>query len=151
MKAILKALRENNKDIKEDYWSCSAGYEDAFGDCEKLLWEAVGDYQGDYFALLKGPDGRYGFVVIGYGSCSGCDGLEAVRGYGEEGIEAREAKLKEVAEYLNGIRDGVHWEPTKERMKEYLQKECDREMKETYISNEDQKKTLWPKLVGLVS
>ena len=33
------------------------------------------DYQGDYFVLLR--DGNdWGWLVIGYGSCSGCDELE---------------------------------------------------------------------------
>ena len=35
----------------------------------------LGYYQGDYVYLLKNGD-RYAFVVIGYGSCSGCDALE---------------------------------------------------------------------------
>jgi hypothetical protein len=41
-----------------------------------LIWEDFGSYQGDYVALLDGSKG-FGFVVIGYGSCSGCDALEA--------------------------------------------------------------------------
>lgn len=155
MKTILQHLDEKNKDRNdpkhEHYWSIEASYEDAFHDCETLIWEAVGDYQGDYFVLVKGPDGRYGFTVIGYGSCSGCDGLQATTGYGEEPGEPRNAKVKEVAEYLQRDRDAVHWEDTKEAMKRYLETECDREMKETYISNEEQKRTLWPRLVAAVS
>jgi len=36
----------------------------------------VGDWQGDYVYLLKNGD-KYGFTVIGYGSCTGCDSLQA--------------------------------------------------------------------------
>ena len=42
---------------------------------EILAWETFGDYQGDYAVIVK-KDGMLGFVVIGYGSCSGCDALE---------------------------------------------------------------------------
>lgn len=38
--------------------------------------EVIGSYQGDFVFGLRDGD-RYGFVVIGYGSCSGCDALEA--------------------------------------------------------------------------
>jgi hypothetical protein len=35
----------------------------------------LGYYQGDYVYLLKNDD-LYSLVVVGYGSCSGCDALE---------------------------------------------------------------------------
>lgn len=43
---------------------------------ENLYLKYVGDYQGDVVLLLKNGD-DYGFFTIGYGSCSGCDALEA--------------------------------------------------------------------------
>lgn len=43
---------------------------------EILAWETFGDYQGDYAIIVKRND-MLGFLVIGYGSCSGCDALEA--------------------------------------------------------------------------
>ena len=45
---------------------------------EILGWESFGSYQGDYAAVVK-KDGKVGFTVIGYGSCSGCDALEAIQ------------------------------------------------------------------------
>ena len=36
----------------------------------------IGSWQGDYVYLLKNSD-LFSLVVIGYGSCSGCDALEA--------------------------------------------------------------------------
>jgi len=45
-----------------------------------IAWETFGDYQGDYAAVLK-KDMSYGFVVIGYGSCTGCDSLQALQEY----------------------------------------------------------------------
>lgn len=41
-----------------------------------LLSKEYGDYRGDYYILME-KDGRYGFLVVGYGSCSGCDSLLA--------------------------------------------------------------------------
>lgn len=43
---------------------------------EILAWETFGSYQGDYAIVLKRND-MLGFLVIGYGSCSGCDALES--------------------------------------------------------------------------
>ncbi len=33
-------------------------------------------YQGDSWALLRGQDGRLGYLQFGWGSCSGCDALQ---------------------------------------------------------------------------
>lgn len=41
-------------------------------------FESFGDYQGDYAAIVE-KDGQVGFVIIGYGSCSGCDALQAIQ------------------------------------------------------------------------
>lgn len=46
-----------------------------------ILHESVfGDWQGDYAITLE-RNGVYGFIVIGYGSCSGCDAYEAAIPY----------------------------------------------------------------------
>jgi hypothetical protein len=47
---------------------------------ETLVCADIGDYQGDIYLLLRTSNG-YGFVVIGYGSCSGCDALQACKSY----------------------------------------------------------------------
>lgn len=36
----------------------------------------IGDYQGDAIYLIK-KDDKFGFVVVGYGSCSYCDALQS--------------------------------------------------------------------------
>ena len=53
------------------------GYREALEakEIEILAWETFGDYQGDYAVVVKRND-MFGFLVIGYGSCSGCDALE---------------------------------------------------------------------------
>ncbi len=42
---------------------------------EILAWETFGDWSGDYAVVVKRNE-LLGFLVIGYGSCSGCDALE---------------------------------------------------------------------------
>ena len=60
---------------------------------EVVGWETFGDYQGDYFVLLRDGD-RWGFVSIGYGSCSGCDALEAACEDGPSVVEALSEELR---------------------------------------------------------
>lgn len=40
------------------------------------------DYQGDSRVLLK-KDNKYGILIFGWGSCSGCDSLQACDSYEE--------------------------------------------------------------------
>lgn len=46
---------------------------------EVLLEGHFGDYQGDSAYLLRQGD-EYGILIFGWGSCSGCDALEACYG-----------------------------------------------------------------------
>jgi hypothetical protein len=39
------------------------------------------DYQGDSRVLYKGYDDKFGVLVFGFGSCSGCDALQACDSY----------------------------------------------------------------------
>jgi hypothetical protein len=43
---------------------------------EVLVREDSNDYQGDTYALLK-KGRKYGLIIFGWGSCSGCDALQA--------------------------------------------------------------------------
>lgn len=79
------------RDIEEIYSYEKGGYVSPYPDYITLiestgttvvLSEEVGSYQGDYYLLLteaSTPENpaRIGFLVFGYGSCSGCDALEA--------------------------------------------------------------------------
>ena len=71
-------------ELQTDKTEWSLGYA---GNLEKrgyefLIWETFGSYQGDYLAIAR-KDGKLGVVVIGYGSCPGCDAIEAC-GYDTE-------------------------------------------------------------------
>lgn len=48
-----------------------------------VLCQSFGSYDGDYYVLFKEGD-RYGYLTFGYGSCSGCDALEACRSQEDE-------------------------------------------------------------------
>lgn len=40
-----------------------------------LLFQSDDNYEGDSRLLLHAADGRYGFMIFGWGSCIGCDAL----------------------------------------------------------------------------
>lgn len=71
-----------------------------------------GDYHGDYVALLD--DGlRLGLAVVGYGSCSGCDALQACE------------SPEEVAGLSEGVRSDVRWFATPAEFAAYVEDRTD--------------------------
>lgn len=49
--------------------------------CDEVIietWE--NDYQGSTYCLLR-KENKYGYLEFGWGSCSGCDALEACSNY----------------------------------------------------------------------
>lgn len=72
----------------------------------------LGYYQGDYVALVsRGAyfEDAWGFLVIGYGSCSGCDSWEA-----EENDPAA------LAEIIAGLAKSIRWFDTIDEAKAYI-------------------------------
>jgi hypothetical protein len=69
----------------------------------------IGDWQGDYVYLLKNGN-KFGFTVVGYGSCSYCDALQSCDNQEEVDI------LKE------SIVKGIFW-GTAEEVEAYAIKE----------------------------
>lgn len=59
------------------------------------------DYQGDSRVLYE-KDGKYGYLLFGWGSCSGCDALQGCNSYGE---------LQDLANTLEGY---IMWMDPKE-------------------------------------
>lgn len=72
-----------------------------------LIAHTLGSYQGDMLFLLRNGD-QFGFLVVGYGSCSGCDSLEA--------CESQEA----VDSLAERIYDGIKWFDTLDEAKGYI-------------------------------
>lgn len=80
---------------------------------EILAWEEFGSYQGDYAAIVKSGS-NIGFVVIGYGSCSGCDELQACDwpwwNNGSEETKKRFEKAdQEIRSLFEGIERSIVW------------------------------------------
>lgn len=74
-----------------------------------------GSWQGDSVTLLK-KNGKFGFVVFGYGSCSGCDALEACDSLEElealrDSLEAqiKWGTAKGLAAHLDNLDPANHW------------------------------------------
>lgn len=65
-----------------------------------LTFETIGSWQGDHLVLLKDGD-AFGFLSIGYGSCSGCDFLQGL--YFTPNAQA------EVERYAARLREGIYW------------------------------------------
>ena len=72
---------------------------DAFG--KVLLQVDDDDYQGDTRVLLA-KDGKIGHLIFGWGSCSGCDALQAC------------FTVEEVQELCNELENEIRWFDTQE-------------------------------------
>lgn len=90
---------------------------DSFG-LETFAHRAIGSYQGDYFYIFHDPEtDLYGFVTVGYGSCSGCDALLAAEGDYEQLAELRQAifdtilwgTARQVVDYLEAKDEENDW------------------------------------------
>lgn len=82
-----------------------------FGDV--LVQVADSDYSGDTRILLK-KDDCYGFLVIGWGSCSGCDALQGCNTFAE------------VDELINEIEGDIKWFNTLAEAKAYIANDDER-------------------------
>lgn len=72
--------------------------------------EDEGSYQGDSILLVSDNDSdRYGVLVFGWGSCSGCDAYEAA--WGDEDA------LNELGDHLA---QQIVWKDSLEEIKEYV-------------------------------
>jgi hypothetical protein len=78
---------------------------DSFGTL--ILREDEEGYQGDTFCIIA-REGKFGFLVFGWGSCSGCDALQACRNYDD---------LQELADNLES---SIKWFDSLFLLKEYL-------------------------------
>ena len=57
------------------------------------------NYQGDSYLLFRREDGAYGFLEFGWGSCSGCDALQATQ------------SVKEIEELRDRLVASISWHP----------------------------------------
>ena len=84
-------------------------YEQLIGSFATILAQGSDhDYQGDSIVAVQHHNGLYGLVIFGWGSCSGCDALQACNSIGE---------LAELAEYIEGR---TMWFDTFEELVEHV-------------------------------
>lgn len=70
------------------------------------------DYQGDSYRLIADgdePGQKYGLLIFGWGSCSGCDALEAC------------CSVKDLQDLADTLQDSIKWFSNKESLRQYMQ------------------------------
>lgn len=83
-----------------------------------LLQKDEQNYQGDSFLIYE-KDDKYGYLTFGWGSCSGCDALQACNSIGE------------VQELMDRLYLSIEWFDSLDALKEYF-KETDWPLKYEY-------------------
>jgi hypothetical protein len=113
----------------EHGWFDTPGYSAVIKTFGNVVMEAsIGSYQGDTLVLLE-KDGRLGFLVFGWGSCSGCDAMEACGSY--EDLESLRSSLEgsikwgtaaELAAYFGSKDFDVEWYTHESGGQEFIEK-----------------------------
>lgn len=65
------------------------------------------DYSGDSRILYQ-KDGKYGYLIFGWGSCSGCDALQACDNYDD------------VDELIESLKNNIKWYSSLQELQEYF-------------------------------
>lgn len=93
----------------KDYYYRSEDYQDLIGlFCDEIVIEASdNDYQGDTYAILRRGT-EYGYLEFGWGSCSGCDALEACD------------SDEEMADLANQLAASVVWQKDRAALREWI-------------------------------
>ena len=83
-------------DGERDYYWGESSYQPMIEDFGRILVQVDDDdYQGDTRVVYE-KDGKHGLLIFGWGSCSGCDALQACNSREEtaELIESTEQSIK---------------------------------------------------------
>ena len=83
-------------------------------------FKGFGSYTGDYVVLLSRDDGRIGFLVIGYGSCSMCDAMESALPPYHWDDDEPSADWRGVVELSEDLRRQIHWEESREALGRWI-------------------------------
>ena len=86
---------------------------------EVILREDEDDYQGDTHVVIK-SDNKFGYLVFGWGSCSGCDRLQACSTY------------EDIQELMDSLHNDIKWFESLESLKEYINNDSIQELKYYY-------------------
>jgi hypothetical protein len=114
-KKIHKAGSYKNSEVWDYSWNGSyCSITDCFGNV--LLQETLGSYQGD-IVLLYEKDGKFGYLIFGYGSCSGCDSLEACSSF--EGIAELYERLEGSVQWWDSAKEALDYFEQKDWSTDY--------------------------------
>ncbi len=67
------------------------------------------DYQGDSRIIFE-KDNKFGFLIFGWGSCSGCDSLQACE------------SIQDVQDLMDSLNEQVSWFDSLDELKSYFAK-----------------------------
>ena len=97
MKLIESLEKECSERDDDDCFLTYSDYESLIESFEVEICITVHDnnYQGDSRYILKNDNGSYGFLIFGWGSCRGCDALQAC-GSKQEIYELRDQLWNEI-------------------------------------------------------
>lgn len=105
-------MRDIEFGVQNGSWFHAPSYQELVDSMEYREMLAVhdDDYQGDSYYLLQ-DEGRFGVLVFGWGSCSGCDALE--------GAES----VAEVIELRDGLVSSIDWFDSRDELVAWLSSE----------------------------
>ncbi len=133
MKAIEEVYAEL---VTGDYFYGPSDYNPllrSFGH-EILLQVDDEDYQGDSRLVFKDGN-RHGLLIFGWGSCSGCDALQACD------------SLKEVDELRSQLKSEIIWKDSKSELHQFIK---DRDWETQYCWHSDETKQFVEKALALL-
>ena len=93
----MKEAKEIYKEDLDDGWFCVSNYSPMLKEFGNILVQVDDeDYQGDSRVLYE-KDGKIGYLNFGWGSCSGCDALQACE------------NINEVQNLMSGLNNEIKW------------------------------------------
>lgn len=104
----MKTAEELYKDHIDDQWFCVCDYQPMINELGKVVIQVDdNDYQGDTRVLLR-LDDRYGLLIFGWGSCSGCDALQSCQ------------SIEQVQSLFDEMKQDVKWFDSLDLLKKYV-------------------------------
>ena len=124
MKNVTEIYANEYKEHIEDDYLCIGNYEPMVKELGNILIQVDdSDYQGDSRYIIT-KDNKFGFLVIGWGSCSGCDALQSC------------STFDEIQELFEHIQKDVKWFDSKEELKKYF---TEKDWELDFCSHEDER------------
>lgn len=94
--------------LQDDDYSYVSDYQPMIDELGEIIYQVDDhDYQGDTRVFLK-KNNQYGYLIFGWGSCSGCDALQACD------------TISEVQDLFDGMKNDVKWFNSLKELQEYF-------------------------------